>query len=90
MVQKTAGGLYLHNWLHSQNSIPFSADKPAIGQNILSCSCINDFYLPFAEAPEQLVQNPCAVKNEFIVSLKSLVPSCSKFFHSLRGPPTQS
>ena len=86
---KAGGGLYLHNWLHSQKNIPASSNTPAIGQNAIACSCIDDFYIPFDETPEQPVQTPSTIKIEFVTSLTSLIPS-SKFFHSLRGPPQKA
>ena|SRR5882724_2002478 len=90
LMQKAGAGLYLHNWLHSQKNIPSSSGAPVIGQNTIACSCIDDFYVPFAETPEQLVQAPYTIKIEFVASLISFIPSSSKFFHSLRGPPLKA
>jgi hypothetical protein len=89
-MQKAGMGLYLHNRLHTQKNIPSSSDTPAIGQNAIGCTCIDDFYLPFVEAPEQLVKTPCTIRIEFVASLISFIPSSSKFFHSLRGPPLKA
>ena len=83
-------GLYLHNWLHTQKNIPFLSDTPVFGQNTIACSCIDDFYIPFHETPEHVVQTQGAIKTEFVVSLISLVPSSWNFFHSLRGPPLKA
>ena len=89
-MQKAGGGLYLHNWLHSQKSIPASSGTPAIGHNTLGCTCIDDFYTPFTETPGQVHQKTGPIKIEFVPSVRSLIPSSSKSFHLLRGPPLKA
>jgi len=88
---KAGGGLYLHNWLHAQNKVhtfsSSSSDILAMGQDNIACTCIDDFYIPFIAVPEQILQAPGRIKDEFVVSLISLIPSSSKSFHLLRGPP---
>jgi hypothetical protein len=86
---KAGGGLYLHNWLHAQNKehTSLSSDILAVGQSTVACTCIDDFYIPFIAAPEQIIQAPERTKTEFVASLISLIPASSKSFHLLRGPP---
>ena len=88
-ILKAGGGLYLHNWFHAQNKVHTSSlsDTLAVGQITVACTCIDDFYIPFIAEPEQIVQAPCTIKNEFVASLISVIPSSSKSFHLLRGPP---
>jgi hypothetical protein len=90
LMLKAGGGLYLHYWLHSQKSATASSGTTAISQNPLTCTCIDDFNIPFTETPGQVVQKPGSIKIEFVASLASLIPSFSKFFHSLRGPPLKA
>jgi hypothetical protein len=86
-MQKTGGGLYLHNWLHNQNDHSVNTDLPAIGQNGLSCTCLDDFNIPFSESPEIVIQIPVVVQIEFTVASIPSILISPKFFPSLRGPP---
>jgi hypothetical protein len=88
LMLKVGGGLYLHNWLHAQNAASASSGLPALGNATSHCTCIDDFYIPFTEAPEQIVQAPAAIRTAFIAPPKFLIPFFPKFFHSLRGPPS--
>ena len=87
-MQKTGGGLYLHNWLHAPNGRLANSGLPAIGQDALSCTCLDDFYIPFSETPEQVVQIPATIQIEFVTVPILSIPFAQKFFHSLRGPPS--
>lgn len=87
---KAGGGLYLHNWLHAQNKVHVTSDIPAVGQNTVACTCIDDFLIPFIETPEQIIQARGTIENEFVPSLISLIPSSSKLFYLLRGPPMKA
>jgi hypothetical protein len=83
--QKIGLGLYLHNWLHTNNcqqSLP-------IGNNVsgYTCSCVDDFSMPFAGNLEPVTQTISTERVEFIACHKFLIPFSSTFFHSLRGPP---
>lgn len=87
---KAGGVLVLHDWLHAQSNVSRSTDIPGVGQKGITCTCIDDFYVPFTETPEQVVQIPDPIRIEFVASLTSSIPSFSKFFHSLRGPPLKA
>ena len=83
--QKIGGGLYLHNWLHSNNC----RETQSTGTNVsgYNCSCIDDFSMPFAENPETIVQTISSTEAEFISFYKFLVPLSPALFNSQRGPP---
>jgi hypothetical protein len=89
LLQKTSGGLYLHNWLHSQtNASPNTAPGlPVIIPDRGSCTCIDDFYIPFTETAEQAIQPIPVIETGFVAVLQFSFPSGLKIFHSLRGPP---
>jgi hypothetical protein len=87
LMQKTVGGLYLHDWFHTQNNNCTSHELPTITERIASCTCIDDFYTPFAESPEQIIQAVPEIKTSFVAILDLPIPFSSRVFHSLRGPP---
>jgi hypothetical protein len=89
LLQKTVGGLYLHNWLHTsaaktEKHIPGSPEITATSKD---CSCIDDFYVPFIESAEQLVASVPPATIVCLSPLKTAIPYRGKDFHSLRGPP---
>ena len=87
-MQKTGGGLFIHNWLHSQAAIVYSSDHhQEIEKNSFGCTCADDFYLPFEEASGQVETIPPTPKNEFPGSYSYTIPFGIKFFRSLRAPP---
>ncbi|MGC4035180.1 MAG: hypothetical protein QM764_04400 [Chitinophagaceae bacterium] len=86
MMQKIAGGLYLHNWLHIPKNVATVAHSDKIiGQ--YNCSCIDDFYVPFTEAQTFSVQTPFTIQENYFVNAVNQLPVVGKHFHSLRGPP---
>jgi len=85
--QKAGVELYLHNWLHTNNSKQLPQHTP--GKNVVSysCNCLDDFSMPFAENVEPLAQTIFSTEVEFVAFQKFSAPSSSIFFYSLRGPP---
>jgi hypothetical protein len=84
--QKVGGGLYLHNWLHS-NTCKQSSHTTGDVISGYNCSCIDDFSMPFADDAEKPSQPGISIKTEFNPSHNSSIPFSSTFFHSLRAPP---
>jgi hypothetical protein len=85
--QKMAGGLLIHNLLHTQTSKTSHPDDK--NKDIsYACSCVDDFLMPFDEVTEP----------QFIAQSSSLISQYSFFtsevyryrtFHfSRRGPPS--
>jgi hypothetical protein len=89
-MQKTGGGLYLHNWLHAQNNRSVNADRPNIGQDSVNCTCLDDFNIPFSESPEAIIQIPATKQIEFVAAAIPSIPIAPHYFHSLRGPPLKA
>jgi hypothetical protein len=87
LMQKAGGGLFLHDWLHAQNKTNASHQLPAVAEGVANCTCIDDFYVPFAETAGQIIQPVPEIKTEFVAVPDLPIPFSSKFFHSLRGPP---
>ena len=86
MMQKIAGGLYLHNWLHVSKNVAFAAHgEKEIGQ--YNCSCIDDFYIPFTEPSTFSIQVPVPGYTDYFIVPENALPVVSKYFHSLRAPP---
>jgi hypothetical protein len=86
LTQKIAGGLYLHNWLHSSGKlVSLPANSNTLGQG--NCSCIDDFCAAFTEAQVFSVESPLAVHADYFVVHELYLPPVSKHFHSLRAPP---
>ena len=87
--QKIGGGLYLHNWLHSNACKQFSHTGGEVVSSY-NCSCIDDFSMPFADNPERGYQPVPSLEIEFVSSDQSSVSLASIFFRSLRAPPCAS
>jgi len=84
--QKMSSRLYYHIRVHVQdNSSACSSPNDARVSN--TCSCIDDFYIPFLEPLEQNITIPPKIVTGFIDSYTASVLSISKYFHSLRAPP---
>jgi hypothetical protein len=87
-LQKTGGGLIIHNELHGKithSEVPGTHNGSIIAS--ANCSCIDDFMMPFAEA-EKIVMP--------VIPLSHLEPDSyfsehlyfhSPIFSSLRAPP---
>ncbi len=89
-MQKTIGALYLHNSLHSQKD-PFHSSAshlPVIITDPGSCTCIDDFCVPFTTTLLQVDEPLPVIETEFIAALESSTSFAVKVFHSLRGPPS--
>lgn len=86
LTQKIAGGLYLHNWLHSsKNSAAFVHGSKVVSQ--YTCSCIDDFYFPFTETVKIYIAPPLFFSPEYIVKDEWKFLICSEKFISPRAPP---
>ncbi len=88
LLQKAGGSLILHDWFHTQNTTHASDGHAAIDASAYNCTCVDDFYVPFAETPAQIVQLTPSIQSEFIVLPSLPIPFSLTFFHSLRGPPS--
>jgi hypothetical protein len=80
------GGLYLHNWLHSNNCKQASSSTGTIVTSY-NCSCIDDFSIPFTADPNPVIEKSSSLQAEFISFYRSLVPFSSPSFNAERGPP---
>jgi hypothetical protein len=87
LLQKSGGGLVLHEWLHIQNNPCVSHEHPEVVASVPNCNCIDDYYMPFAEPPATIVQPVLPSKKEFVAIPQLPIPFSLTFFHSLRGPP---
>ena len=89
-LQKNGVELYLHSRLHVKNyqQIPSSASKSQVYG--VSCSCVDDFLMPFAEADAGFTPVAVVIHQVFIFQYAELVPDHFQFFNSLRAPPAQS
>src|SRR4030095_14643678 len=84
--QKVGAGLYLHNWLHLKNCkrASHTTGTTVVGY---TCTCVDDFSVPFAEVPDKVSQVISSIEIEFSSSHRFLIPLSSPRFFSLRGPP---
>ena len=86
LTQKIAGGLYLHNWLHSAGKlVSLPVNTNTIGQG--NCTCIDDFCAAFTEPQPFFVESPLATHADYFTVHNLYLPVVSKHFHSLRAPP---
>jgi len=82
---KAGAGLYLHNYIHVKNNPCASASGS--GEIKMMCSCITDFYLPFAQTVQQQITLPIFHYKEHILFDTSSVISSTSFSYLLRAPP---
>ena len=90
LMQKTEGSLYLHDWLHAQKITRPSNEFPSLTEKAIACTCIDDFYTPFAESPALVIQQPQTIQTVFVVIPALPIPFSPTNFHSLRGPPLRT
>jgi hypothetical protein len=87
--QKSGTGLFLHNLLHTKNIIaehPVKEDQKSKDLGY-SCTCIDDFFMPFDEAAETVCPQPVLYPDTPLQFLEESVPFHTTIFSSLRGPP---
>ncbi len=87
--QKTGTGLFLHNLLHSNTAN--TNDQQQEDENgkhfNYTCSCIDDFLMPFAETAAQDYAQPVFAFINSVTFFKEHFPFHTTIFSSLRGPP---
>jgi hypothetical protein len=86
-AQKIGVELYLHNWLHTNNSKQFHSQVPV--QNVVSysCNCIDDFSMPFAEPASEILTSAIVYQPIFFSPDIQSDSFTAFLFHSLRAPP---
>ncbi len=85
--QKSWAGLYLHNFLHGGK---ISYEFPAKQESRFtanSCSCIDDFLMPFEEAGNPVISHPFTFLPPLVLFLKDRIPFYTPTLLFLRGPP---
>jgi hypothetical protein len=83
-TQKIGVGLYVHNWLHANNCKQLPPGSNAIK---ISCSCVDDFSMPFSEPVADITFYVPVQYQSFIAACIPQVPCFFPVFYSLRGPP---
>jgi len=81
--QKTGAGLFYHNLYHTNTNTEAPGDKN-LGY---SCTCIDDFLMPFEEATIASIQLPLTEQVATNSLLKEDISFCISFSPLLRGPP---
>lgn len=88
-LQKSGGGLFLHNLLHTTNSSNEFPGKEKRQSNEINyaCSCIDDYLMPFDEATKPTCLK--VVSNHIIPAtfFEDRIPFQTIILSSLRGPP---
>ena len=86
--QQMGAGLFVHNLLHDSKQPVQSQNKKQDTKEInFSCSCVDDFLMPFVGEEETAIDQPFMVyKKPFDVTSEGTFFT-SLIFSSLRGPP---
>jgi hypothetical protein len=87
--QQMGAGLFVHNLLHNkvatdQSPIQKSESTKEIS---FSCSCVDNFLMPFAETDEPVVSPESPVHSKPVNGFTEQPYHVSLIFSSLRGPP---
>lgn len=88
--QKAGAGLFLHNLFHStaSNTKTPEQENKKDRDFSYSCTCIDDFLMPFAEADEVVYDQPVLAHTTPSTFFEDNIPFHTSIFSCLRGPPT--
>jgi hypothetical protein len=86
---KAGGGLFVHNIMHqttksSNSPLQDNQKDKEIGY---SCSCIDDFMMPFTETDQPVFLSPVTVLLSFTTSPSEDIRYSDSILSLLRGPP---
>lgn len=87
--QKAGAGLFLHNLLHgtsSNNRVPQQENEKSKDLSY-TCSCIDDFLMPFTETEEPSYSQPVLTFVIPVTFFEGLIPFHTSILFFLRGPP---
>jgi hypothetical protein len=86
--QKSCAVLWLHNWLHTNNKATYTT-AASNGQHFehVTCSCLDDFFLPFTQPSEQFTVNAMPAYTGYIEKPFAYFVSSHPLFYCLRAPP---
>jgi hypothetical protein len=87
--QQMGAGLFVHNLLHDKGSADQSPIQKSEGTKEISfsCSCVDNFLMPFAEADQPIVSQTTSVHSRPFNGYTEQPYHVSLIFSSLRGPP---
>lgn len=87
--QQMGAGLFVHNLLHDKTTTDqFPIQKSESTKEInFSCSCVDNFLMPFAEADQPIVSEIISVHPKPVNGYAEQPYHISLIFSSLRGPP---
>jgi len=84
--QKAGAGLFLHNFFHA-NKEQSSSKESKSNEISYACSCIDDYLMPFDEAPQPVCLPAFSDHCSFNTVFEERIPFQTLFFSTLRGPP---
>jgi hypothetical protein len=87
LSQKAGFGIYFHNSQHIQVANT-KCDEHSVGITSFHCNCIDDFSMPFTETDDTINSFSPVFLQNFIASPTNSVVNTSRFFNSLRAPPS--
>jgi hypothetical protein len=87
--QQTGAGLFIHNLLHDKTTTDQSPVKKSESTKEISfsCSCVDNFLMPFAETDQPVVSQTSSVHSKPVNGFTEQPYHVSLIFSSLRGPP---
>jgi hypothetical protein len=86
--QKSGAGLFLHNFFHKSISVEHPVKEGEHSKDLgYTCTCIDDFMMPFDEAEGTVFANPALLLNVQVTFFKEPVLFHTPVYISLRGPP---
>lgn len=88
-IQKAGAGLFVHNIIHQTGStknsgLPSNEKNKEAGY---SCSCIDDFMMPFAEADPISIPAPAISTLTYFIAPADAAVFSATVHSFLRGPP---
>ncbi|MDZ4793330.1 MAG: hypothetical protein SGI83_03545 [Bacteroidota bacterium] len=81
--QKAGAGLLLHNLFHTTET----TEQTKANETRYSCTCIDDFMMPFDEAAETVYSHSVSHHTITLTFFKAYLPFITPVLSLLRGPP---
>ena len=86
-LQKAGAGLFIHEIFHTDKKTESSIPSGEKNQQGYSCTCIDDFLMPFIETDEPVCSFIPLATASPVTYFNEAIPYIAPLYSSLRAPP---